>query len=67
MCLAIPGKIIIIEGGKAIVQYPGETRQVLLGGEEVSVGNYVLVQMGIIIQKLSPKEAKNSLSAWSTP
>jgi hydrogenase maturation factor len=47
------------------VKYPGETREVLLGGEDVKVGDYVLVQMGIVIQKMSPKEAQDSLSSWS--
>jgi hydrogenase expression/formation protein HypC len=65
MCLAIPGKIIKISGGKAVVQYPGESRDVLVAGEPVKVGDYVLVQMGIIIKKVSQKQAKNTLSAWS--
>jgi len=64
MCLAIPGKIIKISGGKATVKYPGETRDVMLGGEEVKVGDHVLVQMGIVIQKMSKKEARDSLAAW---
>lgn len=65
MCLAIPGKIIKIDGGKATVQYPGETRDVLVGDEPVAVGNHVLVQMGIVIRVLSLKEAKTSLAAWA--
>lgn len=65
MCLAIPGKILKITGGKATVAYPGETREVLLGDEKVSLGDYVLVQMGIVIQKMTEKEAEDSLTAWT--
>jgi hydrogenase assembly chaperone HypC/HupF len=64
MCLAFPGKVTKIEGHKATVSYPGESRFALLGDDPVKIGDYVLVQMGIIIQKLSPSEAKKSLAAW---
>jgi hydrogenase expression/formation protein HypC len=64
MCLAIPGKIIKIEKGKATVEYPGQTRLALLGDEKVKVGDYVMVQMGIVIKKLSSKEASFAQKAW---
>jgi len=65
MCLAIPGKVIKIEGRKATVQYPGQSRFALIGDEKIKVGDFVLVQMGIIIQKLSKKDAKISMSVWA--
>ncbi|KKT73458.1 MAG: Hydrogenase assembly chaperone HypC/HupF [Microgenomates group bacterium GW2011_GWA2_44_7] len=64
MCLAIPGRVKEITGRQAIVQYPGETRRVLVGEEGVKVGDFVMVQMGIIIKILSKKEASVSLDAW---
>jgi hydrogenase assembly chaperone HypC/HupF len=64
MCLAIPGKIKEINGQEVLVAYPGEERRVLLGGEEVAVGDYVMVQMGIVVKKITPHEAKISLEAW---
>lgn len=64
MCIAAPGKIIRIEGHKAFVQYPHERRQVLVGDEKLNPGDMVLVQMGIVIQKLTPGEVKTSLQAW---
>jgi len=66
MCLAIPGKIINIEGRKVMVEYPGETRTVLVGDEPIKVGDMVMVQMGIIIKILSPAEAASSLQAWQS-
>lgn len=62
MCLAIPGKIKKIEGRKATVKYPDEEREVLVGDEPVKVGNWVLVQMGIVIKILSKDEVKVLLS-----
>jgi len=59
MCLAIPGKVKKIKGRQALVEYPGEVRRALIGEKGVKVGDYVLVQMGIIIKILSPKEAQS--------
>jgi len=66
VCLAIPGKIIKVEGKKATVKYPNEERSVLTGDEKVKKGDYVMVQMGIVVKKLSGKEAKESLKAWKS-
>jgi hydrogenase assembly chaperone HypC/HupF len=65
MCLAIPGKIKQINGAEAVVEYPNETRKVFLGNDvKVEIGNFVLVQMGVVVKKISPEEAKTSLEAW---
>lgn len=64
MCLAIPGKVKKIEGHKAVIEYPGKTRLVLVGDDPVKVGDYVLVQMGIVIKILTPNEAAIAKKAW---
>lgn len=64
MCLAIPGKIKEINDREALVEYPGEERRVLLGGENAEVGDFVMVQMGIVVKKISEEEAEISLAAW---
>lgn len=64
MCIAVPGKIVKVEGKKALVDYCSEVRQVLTGGESVKVGDYVMVQMGIVVKTLSSKEAALSIKAW---
>lgn len=66
MCLAIPGKIVKVEGKKATVQYPSETREVLVGDQKIKKGDFVMVQMGIVIKVLSKKEATETLKAWKT-
>ena len=64
MCLAIPGKIRKIESGKAHVDYFGEVREAFMGDSEAKVGDFVMVQMGIVVKILSPEEAEISLAAW---
>ncbi|OGC45347.1 hypothetical protein A2V49_00890 [candidate division WWE3 bacterium RBG_19FT_COMBO_34_6] len=65
MCLAFPGKIIKIEKKQATVEYPKETRVAFLGGEGFKVGDYVMVQMGIVVKKISKKDALIAQKAWT--
>lgn len=64
MCIAAPGKVKKIEGRKVFVEYPGEIRPALIGDDEVKAGDYVMVQMGIVVKVLSKKEAKEAQSVW---
>ncbi len=64
MCLAVPGKIIKIDGQKVTVDYSFDQRQALTGGTEVKVGNYVLVQMGIVVKVIPAREARLAQKAW---
>ncbi len=66
MCLAIPGQIINIAGRKATIKYPNVINYALISDENVSVGDWVLVQMGIIIQKLDANEADKRISSWQS-
>lgn len=64
MCLAIPGQVTKIEGRKVTVKYPSEERFAMLGDEKIKIGDYVMVQMGVVIKVLTKKEAKEALKAW---
>jgi hydrogenase expression/formation protein HypC len=65
MCIAAPGKVIKIEGKKALIQYPGnETRYALITDEKVKLGSFVSVQMGLIVKVLSKKESLSAAKAW---
>ena len=67
MCLALPGKIVAISDRSAVVEYPGQTRQVLLSDDvKIKLNDYVMVQMGVVIKKVSAQEAKHSLRAWES-
>ena len=65
MCLAIPGQIIKVDGHKATVKYPGEKRFALVGDEKIKKGDFVMVQMGIVVKVLTKKEAKEREESWS--
>jgi hydrogenase expression/formation protein HypC len=65
MCLALPGKIVQLVGRDALIEYPGERRRAFVGDDvQAGVGDYVLVQMGVAVRKLSAQEAATSLKAW---
>lgn len=65
MCLAIPGKVLKIEGQVAAVDFGGARREVKLDLlRDVREGDYVLVHAGYAIQTLDEVKAKEILSAW---
>jgi len=66
MCLAVPGKVIDIEGKTAVVDFGGVKREVRLDLlPDVKVGDYVIVHTGFAIEKLDEKRALEILEAWA--
>ena len=67
MCLAIPAKIMNIDGTKANVDFgQGVLREVNVSLVEAKVGEYVLVHAGYAIQVIEKKEALETLSLWNS-
>ena len=64
MCLAIPGKITKIEKDKAVVDYGTEKRTAKLVEKGFSIGDYVLVQTGLVVKKIPEKEALECIKEW---
>jgi hydrogenase expression/formation protein HypC len=63
MCLSVPAKIIRIDGMMAEVSVGGAVFKAgLQMVENVRVGDYVLLHAGFAIQKLSEKDAAETLS-----
>lgn len=58
MCIAIPGKILSIEDGKATVDFSGNQVKAYIGLVNAVVGDYVLVHAGCVIQKMKQQEAQ---------
>lgn len=58
MCVALPGKVVSIEGREARVDFNGNMVKAKAGFVEVEIGDYVLVHAGCILQKVSEVEAK---------
>jgi len=66
MCLAVPSKIIDIDGYMATVDVMGLRKQVslMLLPEEPKIGEYVLVHAGFAINKMEPAEAEEALKIF---
>jgi hydrogenase expression/formation protein HypC len=65
MCLAIPGKVLSIEGQKAQVDFDGIQKSVVIALlPRVTVGKYVIVHAGYAIQEVDEEEAMESLKTW---
>lgn len=66
MCISLPGKIAVIRGGYASVDYGeyGVRENVNISLIDAKVGSYVLVQGGFAIRVLSSEEAKETLETW---
>ena len=64
MCLGIPMQIREIEGFNARCEAKGIERDVslfMMQGDELEIGDYVVVHVGYAIQKITPQEAR---TAW---
>ena len=67
MCLAIPAKVMNLQGDKANVDFgQGVLREVNVSLVEAKVGDYVLVHAGYAIQIIEEQEAKETLSLWNS-
>lgn len=64
MCLAIPGKVVKIEKGFAIIDYSGEKRKASTDLIKVKSGDYVIVQAKFVVQKIPKKEALEAIKVW---
>jgi len=62
MCLAIPMKVVEIEGSTAVVEQEGVSRKARIDFlDGVQIGDYVLVHAGIAIEQVRPDEAEETL------
>lgn len=61
MCLAVPGKILEIDGPHGILEVMGNQIKVFLSMiENPKIGDYVLVHAGMAIGKISAQEARET-------
>lgn len=62
MCLAIPMKVVEIDGDTAVVEQEGVSRKARIDFlDGVQLGDYVLVHAGIAIERVRPDEAEETL------
>ncbi|HAN21005.1 MAG TPA: hydrogenase assembly protein HypC [Clostridiales bacterium] len=56
MCVAVPGKVVAVNGIKATVDFKGNLVEAMSGLVSVKLGDYVLVHAGCILQVLSDED-----------
>ncbi len=58
MCLAIPGKVVSVEGNKAEVEFGGVVKEVRIDPleEEVEAGDFILNHAGFAITTVSEED-----------
>lgn len=66
MCLAVPSKIVEIDGYTATVDVMGLKKKIslMLLPEEPQIGDYVLVHAGFAINKIESSEAEQALKLY---
>ena len=66
MCLAVPLKIVEIDGLDAFGEVEGLRRRMRLDFiKEPKVGEYVIVHAGFAIERLPEKQALADIEAWA--
>lgn len=66
MCLAIPARVMSIDGDKAQVDFgEGVLREVNVTLVNAKVGDYALVHAGYAIQLMDEKDALETLRLWN--
>ena len=65
MCLAVPLKLIEINGNDAVGDAMGVRRKIRVDFiPEPKVGDYVIVHAGFAIERLPEQQALDDLEAW---
>ncbi len=65
MCLAIPGKIVSINGNTALVDFDGIQQEVIVALVlNPEVGKYVIIHAGYAIEQMEEKDALEAIEQW---
>jgi len=66
MCLALPCRIVAIDGDTATIDVSGMQKDISLAlVEAVEVGDYVIVHVGYALTRLDPEEAEKTLALFA--
>ena len=65
MCLAIPGKILEIDGNSALIDFDGIKQKVIIALiQNPEIGKYVIVHAGYAIEMMNEKDALEAIEQW---
>lgn len=63
MCLGVPMQVVELHDDMVVAEIDGVRREasLMMLGEEVAVGDYVIVHAGFAISRIDPQEAEETL------
>ncbi|MCE1245349.1 MAG: HypC/HybG/HupF family hydrogenase formation chaperone [Firmicutes bacterium] len=65
MCLAVPVKLVEIDGKKGKVETGGVVAEIGLAFiDEPQVGDYLIIHAGYALEKIDPEEAQKTLKLF---
>jgi len=65
MCLAVPGKIVKIDGDVGDIDFGGVIRKANITMVEAKVGDWAIIHAGFAIELLDEEEALKTLELWN--
>lgn len=65
MCLAIPGKVVAINGETGDIDFGGVTKQTNLSMVEAKVGDWVVIHAGFAIEVMDEDDAQETIKLWN--
>jgi hydrogenase expression/formation protein HypC len=65
MCLAIPGKIISINGDTAEVDFGGVVKHANITMVEAKINDWIVVHAGFAIEIMDEEEAMRTIDLWN--
>ena len=65
MCLAIPGKIVSMNGDTASVDFGGVVKNANITMVDAKIGEWVVVHAGFAIEVMDEEEAMKTIELWN--
>ena len=65
MCLAIPGKIVKIEGDIGDIDFGGVIRKANITMVEAKIGDWAVIHAGFAIEIMDEEEAMKTIDLWN--
>ena len=65
MCLAMPGKVVEINGDTAEIDFGGVIKQTNISMVEATVGQWVVIHAGYAINVMDEEDAQETIALWN--
>jgi len=67
MCLILPSRVIAVQGGEATIELPNGVQSSVSTAlvPDVAIGDYVLVDRGLVLKTIEPDEAEAILTMYA--